>query len=208
MEDITKKKKKKKKKTKVTVETFQKEHTCVLQKKKTDVYITSGKPIKIYYDRVIKVLNSGIKQVEMVIDGDNKQVHNAYKPSGEDQVSIYAVGTNILRASYILQDVINFYSTFIKKVQEMATKKEKKPKFADVFSFINIHVESKTLHMNDTVISNTYTVKEEFLQDDYDAVIAFARQPYDPSLHKYRERTKQRRVTGVVITIKKNPTVL
>ncbi|GAB64939.1 hypothetical protein PCYB_041410 [Plasmodium cynomolgi strain B] len=180
------------------METFQKEHTSVLQKKKTDVYITSGKPTKIYYDRVIEVLNSGTKQVELVIDGDNKQANHPCRPSGEDQVSIYAVGTNILRASYVLQDVIKFYCSFIKKVQQMA-KKDKKPK---------IDVKSKTLHMNDTVISNTYTVKEEFLEDDYDAVIAFARQPYDPTLHKYRERTKERRVTGVVISIKKNPAML
>ncbi|CAA9986687.1 conserved Plasmodium protein, unknown function [Plasmodium knowlesi strain H] len=207
MDDIMKKKKKKKKKTKVTLETIQKEHTSVLQKKKTDVYITSGKPIKIYYDRVIKVLNSGTKQLDLIIDGDNRQPNNLCNPSEGDQVSIYAVGTNILRASYILQDVINFYCNFIRKVQQMA-RKDKKQKFADVFSFINVDVISKTLHMNDTVISNTYTVKEEFLQDDYDAVIAFAKQPYDPALHKYRERTKERRVTAVVISIKKNPTML
>ncbi|KNA01374.1 hypothetical protein PVNG_01816 [Plasmodium vivax North Korean] len=198
---------KKKKKTKVTLETIQKEYTSVLQKKKTDVYITSGKPIKIYYDRVIKVLNSGTKQVELVIDGDNKQANNPCRPPGEEQVSIHAVGKNILRASYVLQDVINFYSNFINRVQQMA-KNDKKPKVVDVFSFLSVEVESKTLQMNDTVITNTYAVEEEFLRDDYDALIAFARQPYNPALHKYRERTKERRVTGVVITIRKNPTAL
>ncbi|ANQ06407.1 Uncharacterized protein PCOAH_00009480, partial [Plasmodium coatneyi] len=201
-------KKKKKKKTTVTLETIQKEHTSVLQKKKKDVYITSGKPIKIYYDRVIKVLNSGAKQLDLLIDGDNRQANNPCNPFGEDhQVSIHAVGTNILRASYVLQDVINFYCNFLNRVHQMA-RKDKKPKLVDVFSLVNVDVKSKTLHMNDTVIANTYTVKEEFLQDDYDAVIAFARQPYDPALHKYRERTKERRVTGVVISIKKNPTML
>ncbi|EUD66751.1 hypothetical protein C922_02736 [Plasmodium inui San Antonio 1] len=192
----------------LTLESIQKEHTSVLQKKKTDVYITSGKPIKIYYDRIIKLLNSGNRQVDLVIDGDNRQANNPYRQSEEDQVvSIYAVGTNILRASYVLQDVINFYCSFIRKVQQVA-RKDKMAKPVDVFSLINVEVGSKTLHMNDTVISNTYTVKEEFLQDDYDAVIAFARQPYDPVLHKYKERTKERRVTGVVILIKKNPTML
>ncbi|GAW79448.1 hypothetical protein, conserved [Plasmodium gonderi] len=194
-----------KKKKNVTLETVQREYKTVLQKKSTDIYITSEKPLKIYYDRILKILNNGKKQVEHVIEGENKIANIFEGPSKEEEeVHVHAVGRNILRASYLLQDVVNYYCEFLKNIPH-TSKQNRNKNDMDVFSFIDITVESNTLLMNDTVITNTYTVKDEFLQDEYDSIIALAKEPYDFKNHEYMERSKERRITGIVISIKKKP---
>ncbi|SBT86467.1 conserved Plasmodium protein, unknown function [Plasmodium malariae] len=242
---------KKKKKKEVTIETIQKEYSPVLRKKKTDIYIASNKPINIYYQQILKTLNSKTKKVEHLIEGDIKKANSCAIPSN-DQICIYAVGTNILRASYLVQDIVNFYYNFLHNIRNGAnvnvpnvnsayvnvpnvnsayvnvpnvnsanvnsanvnsanvnsanvniSNKGKRKKSVDVTSHIDIKVNSKTLLMNDNVITNKFSIKEDFSDDDYADVINFAKQPYNPTLHKYIERSKERRVTVVAISIKK-----
>ncbi|SBS95154.1 conserved Plasmodium protein, unknown function [Plasmodium malariae] len=206
---------KKKKKKEVTIETIQKEYSPVLRKKKTDIYIASNKPINIYYQQILKTLNSKTKKVEHLIEGDIKKANSCAIPSN-DQICIYAVGTNILRASYLVQDIVNFYYNFLHNIRNGAnvnvpnvnsayvnvpnvnvpnvnsanvniSNKGKRKKSVDVTSHIDIKVNSKTLLMNDNVITNKFSIKEDFSDDDYDDVINFAKQPYNPTLHKYIE---------------------
>ncbi|SBT70540.1 conserved Plasmodium protein, unknown function [Plasmodium malariae] len=251
---------KKKKKKEVTIETIQKEYSPVLRKKKTDIYIASNKPINIYYEKILKTFNSNTKKVEHLIEGDVKKANSCDIPSN-DQICIYAVGTNILRASYLVQDIVNFYYNFLHNIRNAAnvnvpnvnsanvnsanvnsanvnsanvnaanvnsanvnsanvnsanvnsanvnsanvnsanvnsanvnaanvniSNKGKRKKSVDVTSHIDIKVNSKTLLMNDNVITNKFSIKEDFSDDDYDDVINFAKQPYNPTLHKYIE---------------------
>lgn len=41
--------------------------------------------------------------------------------------------------------------------------------------------------MNDNIISNTYIIKDIFLNDNYDSLINFAKTPYNTRFHKYSE---------------------
>ncbi|SPJ08404.1 conserved Plasmodium protein, unknown function [Plasmodium sp. DRC-Itaito] len=219
-------KKKKKKTNHVIVENIQKECSFVLKKGKNDIYVTNNKPIQIYNDRIIKLLNEKThKNVEDLIEGDNKNLNkNGYT---SNTVFIHAVGINILKASYIVQDLVSYYYQFVKSIQgptisdnennnNILEKKKKKAEKNNLLSFIDIHIESNTLIMNDNVITNTYDMIQYFnhnknndddksFYDEYDNLIKFASMKYDPLKHKYSERCKERRVTNITIGIKKTP---
>ncbi|CDU16321.1 conserved Plasmodium protein, unknown function [Plasmodium yoelii] len=223
MENISKKKKKKT--CKVTIDTIQKEYDHVHKKKNTDIYIRSSKPINIYQKRIIKLLNTNANQITNIIEGNNKNVNNSGNVPNE-QVCIYAVGNNIIRSLYLLQDVVNYYCKFLESINiykhntitnktntlDISTnnnnkttnsKISKKIKKIDHSNHLDINTNSGTLLMIDNIISNTYIIKDRFLNDNYDNLISFARLPYNSKYHKYLERTKERRVTYVSISIKK-----
>ncbi|CRG98689.1 conserved Plasmodium protein, unknown function [Plasmodium relictum] len=191
------KKKKKKKRNEITIETIQKEHSPILKKKNIDIYITSDKPIKIYYDRILKILNS-TKQVDSIIEGDNK-INNSFVSN--DEIHIYAVGSNIIKASYLIQDIVKHYYQLLKNIQDSSMKNKKKD--IDISSFIDIKINSKTLIVNDNIILNKFLIKEEFLSDNFDDLINFSKQSYNPNIHKYIEKNKERRLTNVIISLKK-----
>ncbi|CRG94364.1 conserved Plasmodium protein, unknown function [Plasmodium gallinaceum] len=191
------KKKKKKKKNEITIETIQKENSPILKKKNIDIYITSNKSINIYYERILKILNNS-KEVDNIIEGNNK-INNLLVSNNE--VHIYAVGTNIIKASYLVQDLIKYYYLLLKNIQDSSKKNIKKK--IDIYSFIDIKVNSKTLIMNDNVILNKFLIKEEFLSDNYDDLINFSKQSYNQNFHKYIEKNKERRLTNVIISLKK-----
>ncbi|SBT31531.1 conserved Plasmodium protein, unknown function [Plasmodium ovale wallikeri] len=149
------------------------------------------------------MMNRDTKKVEYIIEGDNKMINNFETTLSNEVIRIHAVGSNILRASYLLQDVVNYYSSFLKDIQNTSSM-GKKTSPIDVYSLIDIKVSSKSLFMYDNVISNRYHIKEEFLKDDYDDIINFAKQPYDRNMHTYRERCKERIITGITISLKKN----
>ncbi|CAD2085397.1 conserved Plasmodium protein, unknown function [Plasmodium vinckei lentum] len=218
-------KKKKKKTCKVTIDTIQKEYDHVHKKKNTDIYIRSSKPINIYQKRIIKLLNTNANQVTNIIEGNNKNVNNS-KNIPNEQVCIYAVGSNIIRSSYLLQDIVNYYCKFLASISTLKhninanktnninistnsnnkntnNKTTPKIKHTDYSTHLDININSETLLMNDNIISNTYIINDIFLNDNYDSLINFAKTPYNPKLHKYSERTKERRVTYVSISIKK-----
>ncbi|SCL97988.1 conserved Plasmodium protein, unknown function [Plasmodium chabaudi chabaudi] len=217
-------KKKKKKTCKVIIDTIQKEYDHVHKKKNTDIYIRSSKPINIYQKRIIKLLNTNTSQVANIIEGNNKNVNNS-KDMPNEQVCIYAVGSNIIRSSYLLQDIVNYYCKFLTSIsatkqstntnktnntnisatsnKNANTKAPAKIKHTDYSAHLDININSETLSMNDNIISNTYIINDIFLNDNYDSLINFAKTPYNPKLHKYSERTKERRVTYVSISIKK-----
>ncbi|SOV73774.1 conserved Plasmodium protein, unknown function [Plasmodium sp. gorilla clade G3] len=219
-------KKKKKKNNHVIVENIQKECSFVLKKGKNDIYVTNNKPIQIYKDRIIKLLNEKThKNVEEIIEGDNKDLNK--NECTNDTVFIHAVGINILKASYIIQDLFSYYYQFLKSIQgstnlhnennnNILEKKKRKEEKKNPLSFIDIHIECNTLIMNDNIITNTYDMVQHFnhkknsdddksFYDECDNLIKFASMKYDPLKHKYLERCKERRVTNVTIRIKKTP---
>ncbi|CXH96163.1 conserved Plasmodium protein, unknown function [Plasmodium berghei] len=227
MENISKKKKKKT--CKVTIDTIQKEYDHVHKKKKTDIYIRYSKPINIYQKRIVKLLNTNANQVTNVIEGNNKNVNNSRNMQNE-QVCIYAVGNNIIRSFYLLQDIVSYYCKFLASINSPKhsiltnrtntvgistnnnnnnnnkttnSKIPPKIKHIDYSGHLDININSGTLLMNDNIISNTYIIKDIFLNDNYDSLINFAKTPYNTRFHKYSERTKERRVTYVSISIKK-----
>ncbi|SOV10437.1 conserved Plasmodium protein, unknown function [Plasmodium gaboni] len=222
---------KKKKNNHVVVENIQKECSFVLKKKKKDIYVTNSKPIQIYNERIIKLLNEKThKNVEEIIEGDNNKDLNINGYT-DDTVFIHAVGFNILKASYIVQDLFSYYYQFLKHIQATTTvdnnnnnnnnknnniteKKKKKEEKRNLSSFIDIHIECNTLIMNDNIVTNTYDMVQYFnhndnndnhnsFYDQCDNLIKFASTKYDPLKHKYSERCKERRVTKVTIGIKK-----
>ncbi|ETW20751.1 hypothetical protein PFFVO_00306 [Plasmodium falciparum Vietnam Oak-Knoll (FVO)] len=225
---MNKNKKKKKKTNHVIVENIQKECSFVLKKENNDIYVSNNKPIQIYNDRIIKLLNERThKNVEEIIEGDYKDLNkNKYI---NDTVYIHAVGINILKASYIIQDLFSYYHEFVKSIQEptishnknnnnniLEKKKKKKEKKKNPLRYIDIHIECNTLIMNDNIITNIYDMDQHFnhnknndddksFYDEYDNLIKFASMKYDPLKHKYLERCKERRVTSVTIGIKKTP---
>ncbi|KYO03087.1 hypothetical protein PRSY57_0215100 [Plasmodium reichenowi] len=223
---MNKNKKKKKKPNHVIVENIQKECSFVLKKGNNDIYVSNNKAIQIYNDRIIKLLNKRThKNVEEIIEGDYKDLNkNKYT---NDTVFIHAVGINILKASYIVQDLFSYYYEFVKSIQgptisdkknnnNILEKKKKKEEKKNLLSYIDIHIECNTLIMNDNIITNIYDMDQHFNHNnnndddksfyhEYDNLIKFASMKYDPLKHKYSERSKGRRVTNVTIGIKKTP---
>ncbi|ETB57199.1 hypothetical protein YYC_05011 [Plasmodium yoelii 17X] len=193
----------------VTIDTIQKEYDHVHKKKNTDIYIRSSKPINIYQKRIIKLLNTNANQITNIIEGNNKNVNNSGNVPNE-QVCIYAVGNNIIRSLYLLQDVVNYYCKFLESINiykhntitnktntlDISTnnnnkttnsKISKKIKHFNYSNHLDINTNSGTLLMIDNIISNTYIIKDRFLNDNYDNLISFARLPYNSKYHKYLE---------------------
>lgn len=202
--DQSKNKEKRKRKNKnkhniVKITTVQKEYCTILKKNKTDIYIRSEKRTHIYYERILKLLNSS-KDIDNLIEG----VKNKRPPVNEEcnEITIYAVGSNILKASYLVQDIMSFYFKTIKNIVDHSTEGKNNKKI-DVTSLIDINVDSKTLIMNDNRITEKFKVRKEFLEENYDSLIKFAMQPYSKDIHNYKEEYLERRVTNVIITIKK-----
>ncbi|XP_026306922.1 uncharacterized protein LOC113221807 [Piliocolobus tephrosceles] len=203
--------KKQKENVQVTINNIQNEYSHVLSKGNRDVYITSNKPIETYYKRIVKILNIDTKSIDHIIEGNKRipriEIFNN-NDSNNNYVCIYAVGANILKAAYLLQDIINHYNSAVYNVYGKfnynRTNNNINKKNCNILSPIEIKVYSKTLIMNDNIISNKFIVKNEFLKDDeYETLINFAKQPYDKNLHKYVEKIKERRVTAIKIKIKK-----